>query len=101
MKCVCGIDEYDCLRQQARAQSNEPCADRLELRNRLHTIKMTSTRTGDVAWIREDGTPSKYESEAGRFTEEEADMVIAEYRQTLERVVGRCANRFALIEVPS
>ena len=32
MTCVCGIDERTCMREQQRAQSNEPCADRLAAR---------------------------------------------------------------------
>lgn len=64
----------------------------------MYKIKMISTRSGSIAWIREDGTPSNYEGEAGRFTQDEADACIADYRDTLVRVVGRCANNFTLIE---
>lgn len=62
-------------------------------------IKMTSTRTGKVGWIRDDGTPSDYESEAGRFDCRLADLLIADYTATLVRVVGRCANTFTLVSV--
>lgn len=30
--CVCGIEERDCLKQQARAQTSEPCDDRVAAR---------------------------------------------------------------------
>ncbi len=60
-------------------------------------IKMVSTRSGNVAWIREDGTPSSYEGEAGLFTADEAGACIRDYTDTLVRVVGRCANNFELV----
>jgi hypothetical protein len=60
-------------------------------------IKMTSTRSGKVGWIRSDGTPSDHESEAGFFTPGEAQATIAEYTENLVRVVGRCANRFEML----
>lgn len=60
-------------------------------------IKMTSTRTGKVGWIRPDGTPSDYESEAGAFSPEAAQDVIDEYTANLVRVVGRNANRFEML----
>ena len=62
-------------------------------------IKMTSTRSGNVGWIRSDGTPSNYESEAGHFTPEQAQATIDEYTENLVRVVGRCANRFDMVPV--
>ena len=31
-RCRCGIDERDCLRQQQREQTSEPCDDRLAAR---------------------------------------------------------------------
>ena len=65
-----------------------------------HKIRMTSTRSGRVAWIRQDGTPSEYETEAGHFHRSEAEAVILDYRNTLIRVVGRCANTFDMIETP-
>jgi hypothetical protein len=64
-----------------------------------YKIKMVSTRTGRVGWVRSDGTPSDYESEAGRFDHDAANAVIAEYTEHLTRVVKRCANTFTLIEV--
>lgn len=67
------------------------CAVRFE-------IKMTSTRSGRVAWLRADGTPSDHRSEAGRFQGSAALDTIAEYQQQLTRVVGRCANTFTMIE---
>jgi hypothetical protein len=63
-------------------------------------IKMTSTRSGKVGWIRSDGTPSDHESEAGFFTPGEAQATIAEYTENLVRVVGRCANRFEMLPNP-
>ncbi len=60
-------------------------------------IKMTSTRSGTVGWIRSDGTPSNHESEAGYFTPDAAQATIDEYTENLVRVVGRCANRFELV----
>lgn len=62
---------------------------------------MVSTRSGRIGWIRADGTPSDYQSEAGRFTAEAAQAVIDDYTATLVRVVGRCANRFELVAVSS
>lgn len=62
-------------------------------------IKMTSTRSGRVAWLRADGTPSDHRSEAGRFDRDAALEVIAEYKEQLTRVVGRCANTFDLVEI--
>ena len=67
------------------------CAVRFE-------IRMTSKRSGAVAWIRPDGTPANHRSEAGRFTGSAALAVIAEYTEQLVRVIGRCANTFDLIE---
>lgn len=32
IRCRCGIDERDCLRQQQREQTSEPCDDRLAAR---------------------------------------------------------------------
>ncbi len=31
-RCVCGMDENECLREQARAQTREPCDDRVAAR---------------------------------------------------------------------
>jgi hypothetical protein len=62
-------------------------------------IKMVSKRSGNVAWIRDDGTPSNYEGEAGHFDGRLANLQIKDYRETLERVVGRCAWNFTLIPV--
>lgn len=62
-------------------------------------IRMTSTRSGRVAWVRGDGTPTDHETEAGRFDRAAAEAVVAEYTETLVCVVGRCANTFDLVEV--
>lgn len=127
--CVCGIEERDCMRQQQREESCECCDERLAARyaelgitlcsvcgepahasetddhDRCEAcrppvkIKMTSTRSGRVGWIRPDGTPSDYEGDAGRFDVVAANAVIEEYTATLVRVVGRCANTFTLVEV--
>lgn len=32
IRCVCGIDEHACMREQQRAQSADPCNDRREAR---------------------------------------------------------------------
>lgn len=32
IRCVCGIDEHDCMREQQRAQSADPCNDRRDAR---------------------------------------------------------------------
>lgn len=64
-------------------------------------IKMTSTRSGNVGWVRADGTPSNHEGDAGYFTPAEAEATIAEYTENLVRTVGRCANRFEMIPVPN
>lgn len=61
-------------------------------------IKMTSRRTGKVAWLRKDGTPSDYRSEAGYFSDDEANTMIDDYESTLIRVTGTCHMTFQVLD---
>lgn len=53
-------------------------------------VKITSQRSGVIGWLRPDGTPSAFKSEAGLFTLEEAAAQCASFRDDLVKTVGVC-----------
>ncbi len=48
-------------------------------------IKLVSTRSGAVSYLRDDGTPTNYRGEAGRYTTAAAQAMIDEAKRHMPR----------------
>ncbi|HKQ66004.1 MAG TPA: hypothetical protein VJZ73_13400 [Methylomirabilota bacterium] len=64
-------------------------------------VRMTSNRTGAVAWLRADNTPTDVITEAAEgLTDEQCHALIAQYRANLLAVTKHCRWTFDVMPDP-
>lgn len=77
----------------------EVTADEEARERRRYRVRGTSSRTGAVMWVRQDGTPTEHKGEGGRWSLDDAQREIEHYTAALVRAVGRCAWLLEPVEI--